>query len=130
MAKEKKLSQDVKQIKRYGEKLLKDAGLWRPELTYQLEMLAVEIATYRKAYQEVLTLDKFTITENSREGDDRLRTHPAVAAYQAQANQLRQDLKVLLMNFDKTDNSQIKKEENVLAEVLAKIDKDEDEEED
>lgn len=118
-------------IKRYVVRVLKEAGIYRAELTYQIEMLANELIVYRslmKKAEEVGENDEAIITEQSREGDERLRPHPIYAMVQAQANQLRQDLKVLLMNYDKTDNSQIKKEENVLADVLAKIDKDEDDE--
>ena len=114
----------AKNIQKYVVQLLKKEGLWRPELTYQVEMLANELIVYRslmEKMQKVSEDDQLVITEQSREGDDRLRPHPILAMVQAQANQLRQDLKVLLMNYDKTDNSQVKKEENVLASLMAKI---------
>lgn len=80
--------------------LLKSAGWWRDELALQAEMAAADLVLLRRLRDEVLGLESAVITEVTDHGAKRRKPDPLLAAYQAQANQVRQDFKALSMNYD------------------------------
>ena len=65
-------------------KVLKKAGLYLPELTYQVEMLAADLLVWRKAADAALRLESYTIFENSI-----TKAHPSVGIYQNASAQVR-----------------------------------------
>lgn len=77
-------------------KVLEKAGLYLPELEYQVEMLAADLLIYRKSVSDVLALEAFTIQENGI-----TKAHPSVGLQVNAAAQLRKDLSTLLMNYQK-----------------------------
>lgn len=91
------MANELANIKRYVRSVLKKAGKWAPEMGYQVELLATDLLIYRRLREELLT-GAVLITEKSREGNDRQKVHPAVAALKQQADAVRADLKSLLMN--------------------------------
>lgn len=91
------MADEITNIKRYVRSVLKRAGKWAPEMGYQAELLATDLLIYRRLRDELLA-GAVLITETSREGNDRQKVHPAVAALKQQADAVRADLKSLLMN--------------------------------
>lgn len=91
------MADEITNIKRYVRSVLKRAGKWAPEMGYQVELLATDLLIYRRLRDELLE-GAVLITETSREGNDRQKVHPAVAALKQQADAVRADLKSLLMN--------------------------------
>lgn len=91
------MADEITNIKRYVRSVLKRAGKWAPEMGYQVELLATDLLIYRRLRDELLA-GAVLITETSREGNDRQKVHPAVAALKQQADAVRADLKSLLMN--------------------------------
>lgn len=91
------MANELANIKRYVRSVLKKTGKWSPEMGYQVELLATDLLVYRRLREELLA-GAVLITETSREGNDRQKVHPAVAALKQQADAVRADLKSLLMN--------------------------------
>lgn len=80
--------------------ILKDAGLYLPELKFQVEMLAANLMIYRKLTADVMKLKSMTIVEKTG-GQPREKAHPLVGLQANAAAQLRKDLSLLLMNYQK-----------------------------
>lgn len=91
------MADEITNIKRYVRSVLKRAGKWAPEMGYQVELLATDLLIYRRLRAELLD-GTMMVTEFSREGNARVKVNPAVAALKQQADAVRADLNVLLMN--------------------------------
>lgn len=89
---------ELEGVKRYIRGKLKEQGLYRPELGYQIELTARNLLLYRRLSDECMSLDGATVTEYSREGSPRVRVNPLFDAVKKQAEIVRRDLTVLWMN--------------------------------
>lgn len=99
---------------RYLRKVLKTEGLYRPEMSQQVELTASTLLVFRKIRDAALDeLEKATIKETSREGDMRIKNNPIFFLYKEMADLLRRDLRALNMNKELTKgkNDKINDEE-------------------
>ena len=87
----------LKNLARYVRGVLRRAGKWSPEMSYQVELLATDLLVYRKLRDDVLN-NGVTAIETSREGHSREKLRPSVQMLRQQADTVRADLNVLLMN--------------------------------
>lgn len=87
----------LERIKRYVRGVLKRAGKYSPEMSYQVELLATDLMVYRQLRRDVLENGVVTV-EKSREGNRREKVRPSVGMLRQQADAVRADLKSLLMN--------------------------------
>ena len=88
---------------RYLRKVLKTEGLYRPEMSQQVELTASTLLVFRKIRDAALDeLEKATIKETSREGDTRIKNNPIFFLYKEMADLLRRDLRALNMNMELT----------------------------
>ncbi len=88
---------------RYLRKVLKTEGLYRPEMSQQVELTASTLLVFRKIRDAALDeLEKATIKETSREGDMRIKNNPIFFLYKEMADLLRRDLRALNMNKELT----------------------------
>lgn len=88
---------------RYLRKVLKTEGLYRPEMSQQVELTASTLLVFRKIRDAALDeLEKATIKETSREGDMRIKNNPIFFIYKEMADLLRRDLRALNMNKELT----------------------------
>lgn len=87
----------LKNLARYVRGVLRRAGKWSPEMSYQVELLATDLLVYRKLRDDVLN-NGVTTFETSREGHSREKLRPSVQMLRQQADTVRADLNVLLMN--------------------------------
>lgn len=88
---------------RYLRKVLKTEGLYRPEMSQQVELTASTLLVFRKIRDAALEeLEKATIKETSREGDTRIKNNPIFFLYKEMADLLRRDLRALNMNKELT----------------------------
>ena len=87
----------LKNLARYVRGVLRRAGKWSPEMSYQVELLATDLLVYRKLRDDVLN-NGVTTFETSREGHPREKLRPSVQMLRQQADTVRADLNVLLMN--------------------------------
>ena len=88
---------------RYLRKVLKTEGLYRPEMSQQVELTASTLLVFRKIRDAALDeLEKATIKETSREGDTRIKNNPIFFLYKEMADLLRRDLRALNMNKELT----------------------------
>ena len=88
---------------RYLRKVLKTEGLYRPEMSQQVELTASTLLVFRKSRDAALDeLEKATIKETSREGDTRIKNNPIFFLYKEMADLLRRDLRALNMNKELT----------------------------
>lgn len=89
----------IENIKRYIRKTLKDQGLYRPELSYQIELAARDILLYRRLSDEAMKEETdIMLTEISREGESRHKINPIFDALKKQTAIVQDDLKLLYMN--------------------------------
>lgn len=102
----KKESESGKRLEmmiRYLRKVLKTEGLYRPEMSQQVELTASTLLVFRKIRDAALDeLEKATIKETSREGDTRIKNNPIFFLYKEMADLLRRDLRALNMNKELT----------------------------
>ena len=114
---EKKETESGKRLEimiRYLRKVLKTEGLYRPEMSQQVELTASTLLVFRKIRDAALDeLEKATIKETSREGDMRIKNNPIFFLYKEMADLLRRDLRALNMNKELTKgkNDKINDEE-------------------
>ena len=88
---------------RYLRKVLKTEGLYRPEMSQQVELTASTLLVFRKIRDAALDeIEKATIKETSREGDTRIKNNPIFFLYKEMADLLRRDLRALNMNKELT----------------------------
>ena len=88
---------------RYLRKVLKTEGLYRPEMSQQVELTASTLLVFRKILDAAVDeLEKATIKETSREGDTRIKNNPIFFLYKEMADLLRRDLRALNMNKELT----------------------------
>ncbi len=87
----------LERIKRYVRGVLKRAGKYSPEMSYQVELLATDLMVYRELRRDVLEHGVVAV-ETSREGHRREKVRPSVQMLRQQADAVRADLKSLLMN--------------------------------
>lgn len=88
---------------RYLRKVLKAEGLYRPEMSQQVELTASTLLVFRKIRDAALDeLEKATVKETSREGDMRIKNNPIFFLYKEMADLLRRDLRALNMNKELT----------------------------
>lgn len=124
--KEEKKDKRLEIMIRYLRKVLKEEGLYRKEMSQQVELTASTLLVYRKIRDVALSDDETpTVTETSREGFSRQKANPIFFLYEKMADLLRRDLRALNMNKeltkgkdDKTDD-----EEDGLAMLMKRIDK-------
>lgn len=110
----------IKNIQQHVRNVLKKAGVYRPEMSYQIELLASDLALWRKFRDESLETPSTVVEE--RKDYSVTKVHPIHSMVQAQANQLRQDLKALLMNWEKRDTRKADEapdEEDLMSQMFA-----------
>ena len=107
---------------RYLRKVLKDEGLYRKEMSQQVELTASTLLVFRKVRDAALDeIEKATIKETSREGDTRIKNNPIFFLYKEMADLLRRDLRALNMNKELTKGKTDKindEEEGALALLM------------
>ena len=107
---------------RYLRKVLKDEGLYRKEMSQQVELTASTLLVFRKIRDAALDeIEKATIKETSREGDTRIKNNPIFFLYKEMADLLRRDLRALNMNKELTKGKTDKindEEEDALALLM------------
>ena len=107
---------------RYLRKVLKTEGLYRPEMSQQVELTASTLLVFRKVRDTALDeIEKATIKETSREGDTRIKNNPIFFLYKEMADLLRRDLRALNMNKELTKGKTDKindEEEDALALLM------------
>ena len=123
MSKEERQSdKKLEMMIRYLRKVLKDEGLYRKEMSQQVELTASTLLVFRKVRDEALDeIEKATIKETSREGDTRIKNNPIFFLYKEMADLLRRDLRALNMNKELTKGKTDKindEEEDALALLM------------
>lgn len=123
MSKEERQSdKKLEMMIRYLRKVLKDEGLYRKEMSQQVELTASTLLVFRKVRDEALNeIEKATIKETSREGDTRIKNNPIFFLYKEMADLLRRDLRALNMNKELTKGKTDKindEEEDALALLM------------
>lgn len=84
-------------------RIMNQAGAYRPDMTYQVELTASTLLCFRKIREEILEKDAPPIIEEqSREGDKRKKENPIYTLYGKFADLLRRDLRALNMNKELT----------------------------
>lgn len=91
----------VRAKRQYIVKLLKEAGLYKAEMTYQVNMLANNLISYNRLVDYSLSCQP-VIEITSREGDARPIAHPVFGMISNMAHQIRLDLNAMLMNYHKS----------------------------
>lgn len=92
-------SAKVRQLARYITEKLKDAGLYSPTLTYQIEVVSGDILAYRKLREAFLSDDaEVVLGQTSREGHDRVKINPCIYAMLECGKRVREGLDGLTMN--------------------------------
>ena len=99
---------------------LKEAGVYDPEISYQIELTASDILLYRKLRDEALAEETdVLITEFSREQRPRQKINPIFDAMKKQADVVRKDLRALYMNRElkraKKEDEDKKKDDPIAA---------------
>lgn len=96
---EKQITRKIENIKTHVRRVLKEHEMYSSEMSYQIELLASDLLVFRKIRDEVLKEDQTpTVTEKSREGEDRIRENPIYNLMAKFADRLRKDLRSLMMN--------------------------------
>lgn len=96
---EKLISKKIENIKTHVRRVLKEHEMYSSEMSYQIELLASDLLVFRKIRDEVLKEEQTpTVTEKSREGEDRIRENPIYNLMAKFADRLRKDLRSLMMN--------------------------------
>lgn len=96
---EKLISKKIENIKTHVRRVLKEHEMYSSEMSYQIELLASDLLVFRKIRDEVLKEEQTpTVTEKSREGEDRIRENPIYNLMDKFADRLRKDLRSLMMN--------------------------------
>lgn len=84
-------------------RIMNEAGAYRADMTYQVELTASTLLCFRKIREEILVKNaKPIIKEKSREGDMRKKENPIYTLYGKFADLLRRDLRALNMNKELT----------------------------
>ena len=130
MSKEERQSdKKLEMMIRYLRKVLKDEGLYRKEMSQQVELTASTLLVFRKIRDAALDeIEKATIKETSREGDTRIKNNPIFFLYKEMADLLRRDLRALNMNKELTKGKTDKindEEEDALALLMRQQSEDE-----
>ena len=114
---------------RYLRKVLKEEGIYRKEMSQQVELTASTLLVFRKVRDVVLSeCEKVVITETSREGDNRMKNNPIFFLYKEMADLLRRDLRALNMNKELTkgkDDKNNEEEDDALAMLMRQQSEDE-----
>lgn len=104
---EKKLNN----LKTYIRKTLKENGLYKKEMTHQVELTASTLLIFRKIRDDILLAEENPIIEEtSREGDKRKKENPIYNLYGKFADLLRRDIRALKMNQELTRGKDDKEE--------------------
>lgn len=91
---------NVQNVARNIQRILKDAGVYTPMLTYQVEITAGDLLLYRKIRTEALdSKTEVYQVEYSREGNPRTSINPIFAAMTNASNRVTQDFEKLTMNI-------------------------------
>lgn len=111
---------NVQNVARNIQRILKDAGVYTPMLTYQVEITAGDLLLYRKIRKEALdqNTEVYQI-EKSREGHDRKTINPIFQAMTNASNRVTQDFEKLTMNIK--DNKKKETTGNKLESLLEKM---------
>ena len=114
---------------RYLRKILKDEGIYRKEMSQQVELTASTLLVFRKVRDVVLSDNESAlIIETSREGDKRVKNNPVFFLYKEMADLLRRDLRALNMNKELTKGKEDLKtddEDDALAVLMRQQTEDE-----
>lgn len=114
---------------RYLRKVLKDEGIYRKEMSQQVELTASTLLVFRKVRDVVLSDNESAlIIETSREGDKRVKNNPVFFLYKEMADLLRRDLRALNMNKELTKGKEDLKtddEDDALAVLMRQQTEDE-----
>ena len=114
---------------RYLRKILKDEGIYRKEMSQQVELTASTLLVFRKVRDVVLSDNESAlIIETSREGDKRVKNNPVFFMYKEMADLLRRDLRALNMNKELTKGKEDLKtddEDDALAVLMRQQTEDE-----
>lgn len=89
----------LENLKTTIKRILESSGCYKPELTYQVELLASSILFYRKIRKDVLDQGfSIKVTELSREGMPREKLNPTIDAFIKMDIVVRRNLAALYMN--------------------------------
>lgn len=126
------LEKKLDSLKTYIRRTLKENGLYKKEMTHQVELTASTLLIFRKIRDDILLQDEAPIiTEVSREGESRKKENPIYNLYGKFADLLRRDLRALKMNQELTKGKDEKEEmgsdSDPLKELMKNLD-DEDNE--
>ena len=116
-------------MKRYLRKVLQEAGIYRKEMSQQVELTASTLLVFRKIRDFALSDDAVPmIKEVSREGFSREKANPIYFLYEKMADLLRRDLRALNMNKELTKGKgdKLPDDEDDLLVQLLKGDKEEE----
>ena len=80
-------------------KILKDQGDYFTGLDIMIEITAGNLYAYYLIIKDVEALTKTDITEQTREGNDKTRTHPALAELRKQTEEIRKCLRELKLTL-------------------------------
>jgi hypothetical protein len=112
---------NVQNVARNIQRILKDAGVYTPMLTYQVEITAGDLLLYRKIRTEALdSKTEVYQVEYSREGNPRTSINPIFAAMTNASNRVTQDFEKLTMNIK--DNKRKDTAGNKLQELITSLD--------
>ena len=126
------LEKRLDSLKTYIRRTLKENGLYKKEMTHQVELTASTLLIFRKIRDDILLLDEAPIIEEiSREGDRRKKENPIYNLYGKFADLLRRDLRALKMNQELTkgreDDKDINYEDDPLKELMKNLDEEDSE---
>lgn len=107
------------------QRILEKSESYKPELTYQVELLASSILFYRKVRQEILDEGfDIKVIETSREGQSREKLNPTIDAFIKMDIVVRRNLAALYMNRAiKRDTLQVTPEDkdDALSQIMGKM---------
>jgi len=91
---------------------LKEAGLYKPQQEFQIEVCARDLLQYRMLSNASLELDSPYIVEKSREGHSRRTINPIFAQVDSASKRLAVDFEKLTMNVKDDKREEKPEEEN------------------
>lgn len=96
---ERQIDKRIENIKTHVRRVLKEHEMYSSEMSYQIELLASDLLVFRKIRDEVLKEgENPTVTEKSRENENRIKENPIYNLMAKFADRVRKDLRSLMMN--------------------------------
>lgn len=120
----------LKSVKMYIRKTLKANGLYRSEMSQQVEATASVLILFRKVRDEIIEKDEPPIIlEKSREGDERMKGNPIYDEFLKFSGELRRSLRALKMNQElraKETDGELMPENDPLKVLMKSMDEEEE----